>query len=123
MLGRLRAIALVVCLSSPSVAVAGTVDSLPASPRHERVAPAGPTMQSAATAFGARTDATTLSRAASDSLMAAMQRRNDVSKPVAIMIVGGAAIVLGAVIDNDVGELIVIGGVVAVLYGLYQYLK
>jgi hypothetical protein len=44
-------------------------------------------------------------------------------KPMAMMIVGGAAIVLGAVIGGDVGTLFMIGGSVSVLVGLYQYLK
>jgi hypothetical protein len=55
---------------------------------------------------------------------AAMQRsRQNVGKPVAMMIVGGAAIVVGAVIGNEIGTLFMIGGAVALLWGLYQYLK
>jgi hypothetical protein len=60
---------------------------------------------------------------ATDSLEAAMQRRTSTGKPVALMIVGGAAFVLGAVIDEPVGTLFMVGGAVAFLYGLYQYLK
>jgi 6-phosphofructokinase len=44
-------------------------------------------------------------------------------KPVALMIVGGAAIVLGAVIGGDPGTLFMIGGSASLLFGLYQYLK
>jgi hypothetical protein len=44
-------------------------------------------------------------------------------KPVALMIVGGAAIVLGAVIGGDPGTLFMVGGSASLLFGLYQYLK
>lgn len=50
-------------------------------------------------------------------------QRQSVGKPVALMVVGGAAIVLGAVIGDAPGTLFMIGGTVALLYGLYQYLQ
>lgn len=55
----------------------------------------------------------------------ALQRPKPMSmgKPVTMMIVGGTAIVLGAVIGRDVGTLFMIGGSVSLLIGLYQYLK
>jgi hypothetical protein len=55
----------------------------------------------------------------------AMQRARprNVTKPVALMIVGGAAIVVGAVIGGDAGALFMIGGAIAGLIGLYQYLQ
>ena len=107
---RFRFIAVLLLASIPSLASATPRDSVPA-PK------AGPRIDRMVTAFR-------LAAAPADTSAMALQRsRGDVSKPVAIMLVGGAAIVLGSVVDNDVGELIVIGGVVAVLYGLYQYLK
>jgi hypothetical protein len=39
------------------------------------------------------------------------------------MVVGGAAVVLGALIGDDVGTVFMIGGAVALLIGLYQYLQ
>ena len=39
------------------------------------------------------------------------------------MIVGGAAIVLGLLMGEAIGTLFVVGGAVAVLVGLYQYLQ
>lgn len=45
------------------------------------------------------------------------------SKPVALMIVGGAAIIIGSVLANPIGTLFAIGGAVAFLIGLYQYLQ
>jgi cobalamin biosynthesis Mg chelatase CobN len=54
----------------------------------------------------------------------AMQRRSQrQSKPVALMIVGGAAILVGAFIGDSVGTVFMIGGAIALLVGLYQYLQ
>jgi len=39
------------------------------------------------------------------------------------MIVGGAAILVGAIIGDAAGTLFMIGGAVALLVGLYQYLQ
>jgi hypothetical protein len=55
---------------------------------------------------------------------AAMQARTkSMGKPVALIVVGGAAIVVGAVIGDDIGTLFSIGGAIALLYGLYLYLR
>ena len=39
------------------------------------------------------------------------------------MIVGGAAFVAGALMDNDAGTILMLGGAVVGLYGLWNYLK
>jgi hypothetical protein len=44
-------------------------------------------------------------------------------QPIALMAVGGAAIVLGALMDNDASGLLIVGGSVLGLYGLYLYLR
>ncbi len=44
-------------------------------------------------------------------------------QPIALMAVGGAAIVLGALMDNDARGLLMVGGTVIGLYGLYLYLR
>ena len=54
---------------------------------------------------------------------AAMATRKSMGQPVALMIVGGAALLAGVIIGGDAGTLIAIGGVVAGLIGLYQYLQ
>lgn len=121
---RLRVIALALLASIPSIAAAQSDSArvLTDATANETVAPtnAGPRLDATATAFRMPSVAP-----AETSAPALLQRRasRDVTRPVAIMIVGGAAIVLGSVVGNDVGDLIVIGGVVAVLYGLYEYLK
>lgn len=94
-------------------------------PDSARVAPAtaaadstraGPRLESTAT--GIRRMA-----AADDALLVQRRQPQSVGQPVALMIVGGAAIVLGAVIGGDVGTLFMIGGSATLLIGLYQYLK
>jgi hypothetical protein len=63
-------------------------------------------------------------------------RRRDVGSPAPLpassqhlgeakteMIVGGAAFVAGALMDNDVGSVLMLGGAIVGLYGLWNYLK
>jgi hypothetical protein len=45
------------------------------------------------------------------------------SENVAFMIVGGAALVVGSVIDGDAGTLMMVGGGVVGLIGLFRYLR
>jgi len=42
---------------------------------------------------------------------------------VALMIVGGAALIVGALVDGDAGTIIMVAGGVTGLIGLYQYLR
>ncbi len=48
--------------------------------------------------------------------------RADTRQNRAMMIVGGAALLTGAVVGGDAGTLISVGGAVVFLFGLYQYL-
>lgn len=41
----------------------------------------------------------------------------------AMMAVGGAAIIVGALVDGDGGQILMLGGAVVGLYGLWLYLK
>ena len=49
--------------------------------------------------------------------------RVDTKQNRALMIVGGAAMLTGAVVGSDAGTLISGGGAVVFLWGLYQYLN
>ncbi|MDQ8153980.1 MAG: hypothetical protein P3B98_04880 [Gemmatimonadota bacterium] len=49
--------------------------------------------------------------------------RQDTRQNRALMIVGGAGMLTGAVIGGDGGGLISVGGAVVFLWGLYQYLQ
>jgi len=53
---------------------------------------------------------------------AAAQRAN-IGQSQALMVVGGAALIVGAIIGDDPGTIIMVGGAVIGLYGLYQYLQ
>lgn len=118
MLDRLRVVAVLFLVSIPCVASAGVRDSVPVTAAPIRQSSPGPRIDKMATAFRVQP------RAADTLALPLQSRRKDVSKPVAIMLVGGVAILLGStVVDGDVGTLVVVGGVVAVLYGLYHYLQ
>jgi hypothetical protein len=52
-----------------------------------------------------------------------VQRRAGYGQPVALMVVGGAALLTGLIIGNDAGAAIAVGGAVVGLIGLYQYLQ
>lgn len=51
-----------------------------------------------------------------------LQNRSSNRNAVALMIVGGAALVVGAVIGNDAGTIVMLGGAGIGLYGLYLFL-
>ncbi len=121
MLVRLRLFALVVialvCGASPLRAQGGaSVNPAPATAaRPAADAQAGPRLDASVTA--ARRLAQPL-----DSTVVLQQRQN-VGQPIALMVVGGAAIILGALIGDDVGAVFMIGGAIALLIGLYKYLN
>lgn len=54
---------------------------------------------------------------------APLPMRERTSRNVAMMIVGGAGLIVGAVVGGDSGTIIMIGGGALGLYGLWQYLK
>ena len=45
------------------------------------------------------------------------------SENTALMLVGGAALIVGAIIGGDAGSIIMVGGAGIGLYGLWQYLR
>jgi len=51
-----------------------------------------------------------------------LQDKKSNKNAVAMMIVGGAALVIGAVIGNDAGTIVMLGGAGIGLYGLYLFL-
>ena len=56
---------------------------------------------------------------------AALQRRarSGFSQSQVLMIVGGAALITGLIIGDDVGDVLAIGGAGVGLFGLYRYLQ
>ena len=80
-------------------------------------APRGPTLQAAAVGFRsteAKVDAST-------KITAAPIRRNQ-GQDVALMVVGVGAMIVGALVGDTAGTIIIIGGAGMALYGLYNYL-
>ena len=63
--------------------------------------------------------------ASTDSLSLEPQRRRSqgMGQAGAMMIAGGAGVIVGLIIGDDVGTLIAVGGAVVGLYGLYLYMK
>jgi hypothetical protein len=97
-----------------AVSVPPARDSVPVSPAAaETRAPVGPTAESAA--LGVR-------HAPAEATESA-QRRGGYGQPVALMVVGGAAVLVGLIIGGGAGAAIAVGGAIAGLYGLYQYLQ
>ena len=76
-------------------------------------APAGPTFSSASVAV----------RHAEIPVAPAAPRRAGYGQPIALMVVGGAALLTGLIIGDDAGTVIAVGGAVVGLVGLYQYLQ
>lgn len=53
----------------------------------------------------------------------AFQSQAGLGQPRAMMIVGAGALLAGAIIDGDAGTIIMVGGAIIGLYGLYKYLQ
>ena len=124
------ALPLVLTLSVASVAVVPAVagaqrsalapaaDSMPAA----SPAPA-PTQTSAQAPVGPTMEAASVAVRHAPAEEAAAPRRGGYGQPVALMVVGGAAVLVGLIIGGGAGTAIAIGGAVAGLVGLYQYLQ
>jgi hypothetical protein len=61
-------------------------------------------------------------RQSESSAMVARQRAG-LGQPMAMMVVGGAALLVGAIIGDTPGTIFMIGGAVIGLVGLYEYLQ
>lgn len=98
-------------LATPAVAPATATPTASAQP-----APAGPTMDGATVALKRQASEQSLK----PPVVMASQRTD---KATALMIVGGAAFLVGAIINDDAGTIIMVGGAAVGLYGLYLYLQ
>jgi hypothetical protein len=106
----LVAIATLTATSPAAIAIAQT----PAAAAPSAVA-AGPTL--AASAVGIRRSA------AEPSAAPAAEPRLGAGRNVALMVVGGAALIIGAVIGGTAGVLIAVAGAAVGLYGLYYFVQ
>lgn len=82
---------------------------------------AGPALEAASVAVRART----LTPISADSAAALAQARagQGFGQSEILMIVGGATFLVGAIIGDDAGTIIMIGGAAIGLYGLYRFLQ
>jgi hypothetical protein len=110
--------ALALGITSVAVARPAAAQSLAPAPATAPVAPVaepttGPTLAAASVAV----------RHAESPVTAAPARRAGYGQPVALMVVGGAALLTGLIIGDSAGTAIAVGGAVVGLVGLYQYLQ
>jgi hypothetical protein len=82
---------------------------------------AGPTVAASSVAVRAVSRVPETRAGVEDALR--LQQRAGRGNSVALMIVGGAALVTGLIIGDDAGALLAVGGAVVGLYGLYQYVR
>jgi len=78
----------------------------------------GPTLQAAAVGFRvkeAKVDASTK--------LTAAPMRPHAGQDVALMVVGVGAMIVGALVGDTAGTIIIIGGAAMALFGLYHYLE
>jgi cytochrome c biogenesis protein CcdA len=83
-----------------------------------QVSPKGPTIQSAAVGFRvaeAKVNASTK--------VTASPTRPHAGQDVALMVVGVGAMIVGALVGDTAGTIIIIGGAAMALFGLYHYLE
>lgn len=95
-------------------------------PAAPRTAAAGPTLASASVAVrasGAEEQQRLAAAASAVPTNALPAQRHSQGQPKALMIVGGAAFIAGALIGDTAGTAIMIGGAGVGLYGLYLYLQ
>jgi hypothetical protein len=121
MIARIRRFALAALALIPLTApfAGAQIAATPASAVQHQAAPAGPTVDRAA--VGARSSAQQPSNLADAA--AEMQSRLGLGQARALMIVGFAAVIIGLLVEGEVGTLIAIAGAAVGLYGLYHYLK
>jgi len=80
---------------------------------------AGPTVAASTVGIRSATAATT----AAPSATQARERNLGAGQNVALMVVGGAAIVIGAAIGGGAGLVLAVGGAIIGLYGLYNFVQ
>lgn len=105
-----------VSAQSPAAPTAPATSATPQPSATTSAPKGGPRVELTATAmrrFAQTADSTTIQRG----------QPTNLGKPMALMIVGGAAILLGAIIGRRVGDVFMIAGAASLLVGLYQYFK
>src|SRR3954471_5437016 len=105
----MRLMALSLCILALLPAAAGAQQVTPTTP-------AGPTLQAASVGFRA-SDA----KVNASTRVAAAPVRPHAGQDVALMVVGVGAMIVGALVSDTAGTIIIIGGAAMALFGLYHY--
>jgi len=113
--------ALALGVASVAVARPAAAQEISLAPAPTAVAVAAPVAE--ATTGPTLTAASVAVRHAELPVAASPAKRAGYGQPVALMVVGGAAVLTGLIIGNDAGAAIAVGGAVVGLIGLYQYLQ
>lgn len=118
---------------SPALCLALAIAAAPlatqsAGAQQASLAPAAPTASRSALetapTLGPTVDAARSGvRHAEAPVTAAPARHGNYGQPVALMVVGGAAVLTGLIIGGGAGGAIAVGGAIIGLVGLYQYLQ
>lgn len=106
---RLAVLAVLLLIAAPTLAIAQTS-------QFDGAIRASAALQLAARAV---TSSAALPHVADDAL--APRRSNRKSTGVTLMLIGGGAVVLGAIAGGDGGTLLIVGGAVCAGYGFYLY--
>jgi len=113
--------ALALGFASLTVARPAAAQSLALTPATTVTTPAAPAAEATT---GPTFDAASIAvRHIETPVTAAPARHAGYGQPVALMVVGGAALVTGLIIGEGAGTAIAVGGAVVGLIGLYQYLQ
>ncbi|HVZ48293.1 MAG TPA: hypothetical protein VG916_05890 [Gemmatimonadaceae bacterium] len=97
---------------------AAAVETMPSASTDDRDVPPGPTVERAAVGVRLHRDA--------PATPAPEPRRADTKQNEAMMIVGGAGLIVGAIIagsNETAGTLVMVSGAAIGLFGLYKYLQ
>ncbi|MBI1809650.1 MAG: hypothetical protein HYR75_07115 [Gemmatimonadetes bacterium] len=124
---RIALLALVAGIAVPAAAQSGSNATAEpqGAPAAAAPAPASAPVAVAQPSAGPRVDQARagIREAAPAPLPAPAPRPVDTGHNRALMIVGAAALIVGAVMDNTAGHVIMAGGAVIGLYGLYKFLE
>ena len=107
--------------SGSANAVVIPLAAIPSTPPVTSASPIGPTMLSAS--VGVQRPSSAMTETEATTALAAQRRNAGLGQAQAMMIVGGAAILVGAIVGDTPGQIIMIGGAVVGLVGLYKYLQ
>ena len=107
--------------AAPLVAAPAATPATPAADAADARTAAGPSAELAPAALRLAPRAAVSAEQEEAALQA--RARNGFSQSQVLMIVGGAALLTGLIIGDDVGDILAIGGAGVGLYGLYRYLQ